>query len=163
MRRSKSNLVSVVMVRMAGLAAAILTVAIGEVSAADTLPPQAVEIPVMRTSIYIGSVTLTVSTLERIADTLDYSADYQARVIPWLFWSETGRITLTPKETDIERLFEGETIEVDGSATNHRGKPRIVSAKIQPEDLDGGIIKVRIEAGGTKLVFDGRYRFENAP
>jgi len=113
----------------------------------------------MRTSIYIGSVTLTVSPLERIDGSFDYSADYEARVIPWLFWNESGTITLSPSEADIGRLIEGETIEITGNATNHRGKPRSVSARIQPEDADAGTIKVRIDAGGTKLIFNGSYRF----
>lgn len=147
------------MLRHAGMAVAILWTMTAETSAADESVPRTVEIPAMRTSIYIGSVTLTVSPLVRTATTLDFSADYRAQVIPWLFWSETGTITLRPQQSDLERLLDGETIEVSGSATNHKGKGRSVSARIQPTDATDGAIKVRIDAGGTKLIFNGQYHF----
>lgn len=129
-------------------------------SAADEHAPEKVAVPPMRTSIYVGSVTLSVTDFERDAGSFDYSADYHARVIPWWFWTESGTITLKPTEGAIERLLAGETIEVDGEAMNHNGKPRTVSARIRPSKDGGGTIKVRIDAGGTKLVFDGSYTFE---
>lgn len=138
----------------------ILLLGCRALSAADEQLPEKVAVPPMRTSIYVGSVTLSVTEFERSSGSLYYSAEYHARVIPWWFWTESGTITLKPTEDAIEQLLAGETIEVDGEATNHHGKPRTVSARIRPSDDGAGTIKVRIDAGGTKLVFDGSYTLQ---
>jgi len=117
--------------------------------------PARVEVPVMKTSIYIGSVTLSTSSFERTGET--YTADYEARVFPWAFWNEKGTITVEAPEMEMKRLVEGEIIELSGAATNHKGKPRTVSIKATPGDPPGGKIKVRIKADGIELIFNGEY------
>jgi len=121
--------------------------------------PDRVVVPTISTSIYVGSVTLTTTPFVREGDT--YSATYEAKVFPWIFWNENGRISLTVPAAEIARLRNGEQIEFAGEAENHRGKPRPVTGRARPESPTEGSIKVRINADGIELIFNGRYRFED--
>jgi hypothetical protein len=127
------------------------------VGAADepALPAQ-FDLPVMKTSIYVGSVTLSTGAFTLSEDA--YSATYEANVFPWTFWGESGTVTLAVNPGDYARLLAGETIEITGEARNAKGKTREVSARAQPADATSGKIKVRISAGGTKLIFNGTYQ-----
>jgi hypothetical protein len=115
-------------------------------------------VPPMKTSIYVGSVTLTTSEFRRDGD--KFSATYDAKVFPWFFWSETGGITITVPATDLARLARGETVEFAGDAFNHKNKPRRVTGRAQPADAKSGKIKVRIHVDDVELIFNGPYRFE---
>ena len=132
--------------------------------AADPAPPpdgtsNTVRVPTMKTSIYVGNVTLTPSVFLRRGD--DYEASYEARVWPWFFWSETGMVSITVSEADLARVGRGETIEFSGKGANQRHKPRTVTGRVQPADATSGKIKIRIGADGLTLVFNGTYRLEN--
>ena len=111
----------------------------------------------MKTSIYIGSVTLTPGVFERKGSTL--ATTYEAKVRPWFFWSETGRISITLSDAVLASLSKGEKAEFSGDATNHKNKPRKVTGYAQPVDAISGKIKVRIMADGVELVFNGTYKF----
>ncbi len=111
----------------------------------------------MKTSIYLGNVTLTPGVFERKGSTL--AATYEARVFPWFFWSETGRIVITLKDADLANLAKGEKAEFTGDAVNQKSKPRKVTGYARPVDATTGQFKVRILANGVELVFDGNYRF----
>lgn len=115
-----------------------------------------VAIESMKTSIYIGSVTLTTSEFTR--DGEQYTATYDARVWPWAFWNETGRITIKLPAADIERLKRGERIEFTGEAANHKNKPRHVTGRADRTGDGTGKIKVRIGVDDTELIFNGTYR-----
>lgn len=117
--------------------------------------PDRVVVPAMKTSIYVGSVTLTTSDFVRNDES--YTATYEARVFPWAFWNESGTITIDASETEMEQLNAGETIELTGAATNHKSKPRAVSIRATRGESSGGRIKVRIEADGIELIFNGDY------
>lgn len=141
----------------------LLCVAAALICAAGPCPPlfaqsapSRVEVPVLRTSIYVGSVRLTTSPLQRSGES--YAGTYDARVVPWFFWSEHGEIAVTASEADLLRLRTGEEIEFTGQATNHRGKPREVSGRARPDGVDTGQIKIRIKADGVELIFNGRYQ-----
>jgi hypothetical protein len=125
--------------------------------AADGTEPtlDRVNVPPMKTSIYVGSVTLTTSEFRRDGD--KFSATYDAKVFPWFFWSETGGITITVTAADFARLARGETVEFAGEAFNHKNKPRKVTGRAQPADARSGKIKVRIHVDDVELIFNGRY------
>jgi len=118
----------------------------------------AVTISPMKTSIYVGSVTLTTGVFQRAGD--QFSTTYEAKVFPWFFWGETGRITITLPESELQKLARGERAEFTGEATNHKKKPRLVTGRADRVDAATGKIKVRISADGTELVFNGTYRFD---
>jgi len=110
----------------------------------------------MKTSIYIGSVTLT--TTEFVPQDDSFHARYEAKVRPWFFWGETGKITIKLPGTDLTRLALGQTVEFTGEAANHKNKPRTVTGRAQPSNPTSGKIKVRIMADGIELIFNGSYQ-----
>jgi len=114
----------------------------------------------MKTSIYVGSVTLSTEVLVRSGSTL--STTYEAKVRPWFFWSETGQITITLTDAAQASLARGERAEFTGEATNQKKKSRAVTGYAQPVDSTSGKIKVRIMADGVELVFNGTYKFESS-
>ncbi len=116
-----------------------------------------VRVAPMKTSIYIGSVRLTTGTFERTDSTL--AATYEAKVVPWFFWGETGRISITLTDTDLASMARGETAEFTGEAFNHKNKPRQVTGRVQPATATSGKIKVRIMADGIELIFNSTYEF----
>ena len=116
-------------------------------------------VPPVKTSIYVGSVTLTTGVFQREGDR--FHTTYEATVWPWFFWSETGRITITLPPADLERLARGERVEFTGEAINHKNKPRHVTGHADRADAATGKIKVRIGVDDTEIIFNGTYRFNN--
>jgi hypothetical protein len=110
----------------------------------------------MKTSIYVGSVTLVTTDFIQEGDT--FSSTYDAKVRPWFFWGETGKITIKLPAGDLTRLALGQTVEFTGEAANHKNKPRTVTGRAQPADPLSGKIKVRIMADGIELIFNGAYQ-----
>src|SRR5882757_2117978 len=120
------------------------------------LPSPRVLVAPMETSIYIGSVTLTTTDFLQTDET--FAATYEAKVRPWFFWSESGKITIKLPVTDLTRLALAQPIEFTGEAANHKGKPRTVTGRAQPADSTSGKIKVRIMADGIELIFNSTYQ-----
>lgn len=114
----------------------------------------------MKTSIYVGSVSLTTGEFKRTDN--QFSTTYEAKVWPWFFWGETGRITITLSLADLEKLGRGERVEFTGEAFNHKNKPRKVTGRAERSNGAAGKIKVRIGVDDTELIFNGTYRFNNA-
>jgi hypothetical protein len=120
----------------------------------------AVSVPAMKTSIYVGSVTLTTGVFRRDGDT--FTTTYEAKVWPWFFWNETGKITIRLPHPELEKLARGERVEFTGEARNHKDKPRHVTGRADRTDGAAGKIKVRIGVDDTEIIFNGTYRFDNA-
>ncbi len=118
-----------------------------------------VTIQSVKTSIYVGSVTLTTGELQREGG--KYTTTYEAKVWPWFFWSETGRISITLPDSDLERLARGERVEFTGEAHNHKNKPRTITGRADRTDAATGKIKVRIGVDDTEIIFNSTYRFNN--
>jgi hypothetical protein len=140
----------------AGFALAMLFAGASSAAEVEETMPAQFELPRVRTSIYIGSVTLITGVFTRVDDT--YTSTYEAKVAPWSFWSEAGSIALNVAADDFARLRRGETIEITGEAINGKGKPRHVSARAKATDATSGTIKVRISVSGSTLVFNSTYR-----
>ena len=113
----------------------------------------------VKTSIYVGSVKLTTSVFQRDGD--KFLATYEAKVWPWFFWNETGRITITLPFAALQRLAQGERVEFTGEAFNHKNKPRHVTGRADRTDPANGKIKVRIGVDDTELIFNTTYLFGN--
>jgi len=130
---------------------------------ADTTGPagewDSVTVAPVKTSIYVGSVTLTTGEFRRDGD--QYTATYAAKVWPWFFWNETGRITITLPQAELARLTRGERVEFTGEASNHKNKPRHVTGRADRIDAATGRIKVRVGVDDTELIFNSTYRFNN--
>jgi hypothetical protein len=115
-----------------------------------------VAIAPVKTSIYVGSVTLTTSDFRR--DGEKFTATYDAKVWPWFFWSESGDITIDLPQETLDRLARGERVEFSGSAFNQKRKPRYVTGRAERTGPGSGTIKVRIGVDDTELVFNSTYR-----
>lgn len=114
-----------------------------------------VDVGPMKTSIYVGSVTLTTSAFKRDGDL--FHATYRAKVFPWAFWNETGSIRIKITDEDLRKLKRGERCEFTGDAVNHKNKPRHVTGYADPAAGATGKIKVRIGVDDTELIFNGTY------
>lgn len=113
----------------------------------------------VKTSIYVGSVTLTTGVFRRDGD--KFETTYEAKVRPWFFWSETGRITIILPYASLAKLTQGERVEFTGEALNHKNKPRHITGYAERADAANGKIKVRIGVDDTELIFNSTYRFNN--
>jgi len=149
------------MVAPVRLASFLLLAALGALAsrAAPAAPPagwEQLSVGPMKTSIYVGSVTLTPGPFVRKGDT--YTATYEATVWPWFFWGEKGSVTIQVPEAGLRRAARGETVEFAGDGANQKGKPRHVTGRAQPANATTGKLKLRIKADGIELIFNGTYR-----
>jgi hypothetical protein len=90
----------------------------------------------------------------------DYESTYVARVFPYFFSNENGRIAIGVSDDSLRRLERGETIEFSGRAVNQQGEERSVEGKVTPADSAQGKIKVRVRVSPRiELIFNTTYRF----
>jgi hypothetical protein len=111
-----------------------------------------------KSSIFVGSVTMAFSPSTRKAGV--YEADYSAKVFPYFFMSEKGKLTLAAPDEAMRKLARGETVEFSGRGVNTDGKDRRFEGKATPTDATSGKLKVRaIVSKRISLTFDMSYRF----
>lgn len=121
-------------------------------------PYDEVTVAPARTSIYVGSVGLTLTPLER--NNGGYRSTYAARVRPYFFASERGTMQITFDDHHQQRLAAGETVTFEGEAINEAGHRRQISGRAEPTDPLSGKIKVRVHVSPRiELVFNTTYRF----
>jgi hypothetical protein len=112
-----------------------------------------------KTSIYVGSVSLTMPPFSRLGGA--YTAGYRAKVFPFFFYSERGDISVEFPDESLHRLMAGETVYFRGHANNSRGVERRIEGRAIPDKpgADHGKIKVRVWVGKIELIFNTVYRF----
>jgi len=112
-----------------------------------------------RTSIFIGTVTLTLLPLARQAGV--YEADYAARVFPFFFYNEHGRFSIRFSDDDLRQLQRGEAVSFTGQARNSGGGSRRIEGRAVPDATDAtrGKLKVRVWVGRIELIFNTAYQF----
>ena len=111
-----------------------------------------------RTSIYIGRITLTMPPFVRQDGT--YTATYSARVFPYFFYSETGRMWIDVSDDDLRRLAGGAPVDFTGHGRSDDGDERRIAGRATPADAVSGKIKVRVFVSKRiELVFNTTYRF----
>ena len=120
-------------------------------------------IPPAKTSIYVGSVTLTPTPLRREGGR--YHADYQAKVFPYFFYNEAGRLWIDFSDEQLARLARGERVEFAGTAKNKDGEDRSITghATADTPGAPSGKIKVRILVSPKiELIFNSTYAFKTS-
>ncbi|HWA10343.1 MAG TPA: hypothetical protein VG838_12895 [Opitutaceae bacterium] len=144
------------------MAAFTLTVAVRAGTAELPLERYAtVTVEPAKTSIYVGSVTLTTPGFTR--EGVTYSANYTAKVFPYFFYNEKGRIWIDVPDADLRRLERGETVNFTGHARSDDGDERRVEGRAEPTGASTGKIKVRIFVSKRiELIFNTTYRFPKA-
>jgi hypothetical protein len=120
-----------------------------------------VEIAPTKTSIYVGSVSMTTPPLIRSGST--YSSTYVAKVFPFFFESEEGELSIDIPDEDLRRLERGEVIQFTGRGRNTAGQDRRIEGRAIPTDAVSGKIKVRVfVTKKIQLIFNTTYRFSAA-
>jgi len=120
-----------------------------------------VEIAPTKTSIYVGTVSMTMPAFTRDGGT--YSSTYVARVFPYFFSNESGRLSVDISDERLQRLGRGEAIEFSGRAVNDSGAERRIEGKATPADAASGKLKVRVFVSRRiELIFNTTYRFPDA-
>jgi len=125
-----------------------------------TLPHKTVAVAVSKTSIHVGSVTLTTATFKCDAGTT-FAADYKARVVPYFFSNEQGKIWIDFSEEQFAQLARGERVHFTGRAQNNDGKERRIEGHATPgaPNCLEGKIKVRVFVSPKiELIFNTTYR-----
>ena len=112
-----------------------------------------------KTSIYIGSVSMTMSPFLRKSDV--FISNYQARVFPYFFYNENGRLSITIPDSGLQQLSHGQAITFTGKGINDDGQARMVDGKATPSGPNDGAIKVRVYVSRKiALVFNTTYHLE---
>jgi hypothetical protein len=120
-----------------------------------------VDIETAKTSIYIGSVTMTMPRFTRAGDA--FSSTYNAKVFPYFFSSEKGNLSIEVSDESLRKLERGETIQFSGKAVNTDGEDRRIEGRAVPADSRSGKIKVRVFVSKKiELIFNTTYRFPEA-
>jgi hypothetical protein len=131
--------------------------------AAVTAPPlnpryRRVEVAPTKTSIYIGSVSLNLPPMERRNG--EFTATYEAKVFPFAFYNETGRLWIEFSDEQLHRLEQGERVSFQGHAQRADGVEHRVEGHATPADATSGKVKVRVFATkSVELIFNTTYRF----
>ena len=117
-----------------------------------------VDIAPAKTSIYVGSVTMTMPTFVRKKGV--YEAPYVAKLFPYFFLNENGRLLIDAPDQLLRKLAQGESVEFTGRAVRADGLERRVTGSATPADASTGKIKVRVfVTKKTELIFNTTYRF----
>ena len=117
-----------------------------------------VEIAPTKTSIYIGSVSMTMPTFQRTGIT--YSSTYVAKVFPYFFQSEKGELSIDLPDDELRRLERGEVVHFVGRGLNTDGEDRRIEGRAIPTDARSGKIKVRVFVSKKiQLIFNTTYLF----
>ncbi|MSU66004.1 MAG: hypothetical protein EXS38_07890 [Opitutus sp.] len=111
-----------------------------------------------KTSIYIGTVTMTMPAFVRKSGT--YESSYAARVFPFFFSNEQGRVTIDLPDDALRQLERGETIAFHGRGVRGDGAERRLEGTATPLDAASGKLKVRVFVSKRiELIFNTTYRF----
>jgi hypothetical protein len=120
----------------------------------------AITVEPAKTSIYLGTVSLAMPPLTRHDGV--YTTDYSAKVFPFFFYNEHGRISIEFSDDQLRQLRSGDTVYFKGHARKTSGTPRRIEGRAVPDDADStnGKIKVRVWVGKKiELIFNTVYRF----
>ena len=147
---------------------ALLVLAVLFASAAASLAEETdlarfdqVDIAPTKTSIYVGSVTMTMPTFVRTDGV--YSAGYHAKVFPYFFYNESGTLFVEISDEQLRQLAAGAPIEFSGHGVSDDGDRRHIEGRAVPADATHGRIKVRVFVSKRiQLIFNTTYRFAAA-
>jgi hypothetical protein len=131
-------------------------------SAAETSAPVARKLIIApsSTSVPLGKATLIVSPLNHRGG--NYVGDYQLKVRPYFFKSETGTLVLSASEDMVRRLQSGRAIDFTGKAlAREDGTTHVVLGRATPLSGDRGTVTFSIVTEkNAKIIFKTSYHFE---
>jgi hypothetical protein len=113
-------------------------------------------------SFYIASVTMSFQPFVRHRSV--YSSTYVARVFPYFFLGERGRIWIVVPDEALARINRGEPVAFTGRAANDSGDERRVDGTATPAGPREGRIRVRVFVSKRIiLTYDTTYRLQGPP
>ena len=101
-----------------------------------------VEVAPTKTSIYVGSVSMTMPPFVRANGV--YETTYVAKVFPYFFYNQNGKLSIEFSDDQVRKLERGEPTEFKGRAVAEDGEQLRVEGKATPGDASGGKLKVRV-------------------
>jgi hypothetical protein len=111
------------------------------------------------TSLLLGKASLIVSPLTHRNG--NYVGDYQLKVRPYFFKSETGTLLLAASDDSVRKLQAGTAIDFTGKAVTRKdGKTHVVLGTATPLSGDRGSVTFSIITENGKMVFKTSYHFE---
>jgi hypothetical protein len=117
-----------------------------------------VEIAPTKTSIYIGSVSMTMPPFVRKQGA--FTSTYTAKVFPYFFYNEKGRLSIAISDATLRQLEAGQPVEFEGEGVSSDGETRRIAGRAVPADAKSGKIKVRVFVSKKiQLIFNTTYRF----
>jgi len=109
-------------------------------------------------SVALGKVNLTVSSLRHQSG--NYVGEYQLRVRPYFFKSESGSLLLAASDDSVRKLQAGTAIAFTGKAVTFKdGKIHTVIGKATPSAGDHGNVRFSIITANGTMVFNTSYHF----
>jgi hypothetical protein len=112
-------------------------------------------------SIYIGTVSMSYPPFVRKG--VVYSSTYYARVFPYFFYNERGRIWIVVTDDDLRRVSSGQPVDFKGRAISDSGEERKVDGSAVPTGPWTGRIRVRVYVTRRiALTYDTTYELAGA-
>jgi len=129
----------------------------------DSLAPyNVVAIKPAITSIIVATITMTMAPFVR--KNVVYSSTYSAKVFPYFFYNEKGRIWITVPDDDLRRVAKGGSIDFTGRAISEEGDMRRVDGHASPTGPLTGKIRVRVfVTKRISLSYDTTYDLRGGP
>ncbi len=113
-------------------------------------------------SVFIATVTMTMPPFVR-KNTV-YSSTYTAKVFPYFFYNEKGRIWIVVPEDLLQRAAKGQPVDFVGHALSDAGEERRVEGHAVPMGPWGGKIRVRVfVTKRISLNYDTTYVLKGSP
>lgn len=104
-----------------------------------------------------GKATLSIDPLKGTDDI--FRADYEVKVSPYFFKSETGRLAIPISNEALAGATKSAPVELTGTATTKgEAKSRRIDITAIPTDNERGSLKISFMAGDRKVVFNTTYR-----
>ena len=89
-----------------------------------------------------------------------YETTYSAKVFPYFFMGESGKITLDAPDETLRKLAHGEEVDFLGRGVNSKGEARRFEGHATPIDAMSGKLKVHVFVSKRiDLIFHMVYRF----
>lgn len=151
------------MLRRAWLATLLLLGAFPVLAGEDPLARyRTVEVAPSKTSVYVGTVSMTMPPFERRGTA--FESTYVAKVFPYFFYNENGRIAIDFSDDQLRQLARGEPVDFKGRALRTDGAERRIEGRATPADASSGKLKVRVfYSKRIELIFNTTYRFPLSP
>ena len=110
------------------------------------------------TTVALGKISLIVGPLTPKGNI--YVGDYQIKVVPYFYKSESGTLELNAPDGTARKLAEGTKVTFTGKATNTKSKKnKLITGTATPSDKDKGGVTFYVETDNGRMTFKTSYRF----